>query len=194
MEGTAALEGKRILLLEDDTDSRESMAMLLELAGAKVVSTPTAEDALAALQHTEFDAVVTDVAMPGRSGFWLVGQIRQLGAQPTIPVLAVTGHPFPRDGMLRAGFDEQMLKPVAPNVLYQTLTQLMRRPDARPPQERPISRYGKHPMVRHARVRDNAEHGLRNDSPDHSPQARERSSPTRASRQSLRALAVGRSV
>ncbi len=65
----AALGGKRILLLEDDTDSRESMAMLLELAGANVVSTPTAEDALAALQRTEFDAVVTDVAMPGFSGF-----------------------------------------------------------------------------------------------------------------------------
>ena len=126
MEEAPALEGKRILLLEDDTDSRESMTMLLELAGAKVVSTPTAEDALAALRHTEFDAVVTDVAMPGRSGFWLVGQIRQLAARPTIPVLAVTGHPFPRDGMLRAGFDEQMLKPVTPSVLYQTLTQLMR--------------------------------------------------------------------
>jgi len=126
MEEAPALEGKRILLLEDDTDSRESMTMLLELAGAKVVSTPTAEDALAALRHTEFDAVVTDVAMPGRSGFWLVGQIRQLAARPTIPVLAVTGHPFPRDGMLRAGFDEQMLKPVTPRVLYQTLTQLMR--------------------------------------------------------------------
>jgi two-component system CheB/CheR fusion protein len=125
MEQAAGLEGKRILLLEDDTDSRESMAMLLELAGAKVVSTPTAEDALAALQHTAFDAVVTDVAMPGRSGFWLVGQIRQLPARPTVPVLAVTGHPFPRDGMLRAGFDEQMLKPVTPRVLYQTLTQLM---------------------------------------------------------------------
>jgi CheY-like chemotaxis protein len=126
MEEAPALEGKRILLLEDDTDSRESMTMLLELAGAKVVSTPTAEDALAALRHTEFDAVVTDVAMPGRSGFWLVGQIRQLAARPTIPVLAVTGHPFPRDGMLRAGFDEQMLKPVTPSVLYQTLSQLMR--------------------------------------------------------------------
>ena len=126
MEEAPALEGKRILLLEDDTDSRESMTMLLELAGAKVVSTPTAQDALAALQHTEFDAVVTDVAMPGRSGFWLVGQIRQLADRPTIPVLAVTGHPFPRDGMLRAGFDEQMLKPVTPSVLYQTLTQLMR--------------------------------------------------------------------
>ena len=79
MDDVATLGGKRILLLEDDTDSRESMAMLLELAGAKVVSTPTAEEALAALQRTEFDAVVTDVAMPGRSGFWLVGQIRQLG-------------------------------------------------------------------------------------------------------------------
>ena len=126
----ATLEGKRILLLEDDTDSRESMALLLELAGAKVVSTPTAEDALAALQLTEFDAVVTDVAMPGRSGFWLVGQIRQLPSKPTVPVLAVTGHPFPRDGMLRAGFDDQMLKPVSPGVLYETLMQLMSR--ARP--------------------------------------------------------------
>ncbi|HKQ61509.1 MAG TPA: response regulator [Candidatus Polarisedimenticolaceae bacterium] len=123
----AALAGKRILLLEDDRDSRESMALLLELAGASVVSTPTAEDALAALQRGDFDAVVTDVAMPGRSGFWLVGQIRQLASRPTVPVLAVTGHPFPRDGMLRAGFDDQMLKPVLPNLLYQTLTQLMQK-------------------------------------------------------------------
>jgi len=127
MDDVATLGGKRILLLEDDTDSRESMTMLLELAGAEVVSTPTAEEALAALKRTEFDAVVTDVAMPGRSGFWLVGQIRQLAARPTVPVLAVTGHPFPRDGMLRAGFDDQMLKPVAPTQLYEALTQLMRR-------------------------------------------------------------------
>ena len=127
MDDAATLGGKRILLLEDDMDSRESMALLLELAGAHVVSTPTAEDALTALQQTEFDAVVADVAMPGRSGFWLVGQIRQLALRPTVPVLAVTGHPFPRDGMLRAGFDDQMLKPVTPELLYQTLTQLMRR-------------------------------------------------------------------
>ena len=127
MDDDAPLTGKRILLLEDDSDARESMAMLLEFAGASVVSTPTAEAALAALQNTEFDAVVTDVAMPGRSGFWLVGQIRQLPTRPTVPVLAVTGHPFPRDGMLRAGFDAQMLKPVSPRLLYDTLTQLMRR-------------------------------------------------------------------
>ncbi len=44
-----------------------------------------------------------------------------------MPVLAVTGHPFPRDGMLRAGFDDQMLKPVTPGQLYETLTQVMRR-------------------------------------------------------------------
>ena len=127
MNGNAPLAGKRILLLEDDSDARESMAMLLELAGAAVVSTPTAEAALAALQGAEFDAVVTDVAMPGRSGFWLVGQIRQLPTKPSVPVLAVTGHPFPREGMLRAGFDAQMLKPVSPRLLYDTLSQLMRR-------------------------------------------------------------------
>jgi two-component system, chemotaxis family, CheB/CheR fusion protein len=127
MNDNAPLADKRILLLEDDSDARESMAMLLELAGAAVVSTPTAEAALAALQGAEFDAVVTDVAMPGRSGFWLVGQIRQLPTKPSVPVLAVTGHPFPREGMLRAGFDAQMLKPVSPRLLYDTLSQLMRR-------------------------------------------------------------------
>ncbi len=127
MHESAPLAGKRILLLEDDKDARESMAMLLELAGAAVVSTPTAEAALAALQGAVFDAVVTDVAMPGRSGFWLVGQIRQLPTTPSVPVLAVTGHPFPRDGMLRAGFDAQMLKPVSPGVLYETLSRLMQR-------------------------------------------------------------------
>ena len=127
MNENAPLAGKRILLLEDDSDARESMAMLLELAGAAVVSSPTAEAALAALQGAEFDAVVTDVAMPGRSGFWLVGQIRQLPTKPSVPVLAVTGHPFPREGMLRAGFDAQMLKPVSPRLLYDTLSQLMRR-------------------------------------------------------------------
>ena len=110
----AVLGGKRILLLEDDTDSRESMAMLLELAGANVISTPTAEDALAALQGTEFDAVVADVAMPGRSGFWLVGQIRQISSKPTVPVLAVTGHPFPRDGMLRASSTIRCSSPYLP--------------------------------------------------------------------------------
>jgi two-component system, chemotaxis family, CheB/CheR fusion protein len=131
MADSRALEGKRVLLLEDDTDSRDVMAMLLELAGASVVSTATAEDALAAFSRTEFDAVVTDVAMPGRSGFWLVGQIRQRPTGAAVPVLAITGHPFPRNGMLRAGFDDQMLKPVSSDVLYETLAQLMRRDAAR---------------------------------------------------------------
>jgi two-component system, chemotaxis family, CheB/CheR fusion protein len=130
MADARALEGKRILLLEDDTDSRDAMAMLLELAGASVVSASTAEDALAAFSRTEFDAVVTDVAIPGRSGFWLVGQIRQLPNRAAVPVLAITGHPFPREGVLRAGFDDQMLKPVSSEVLYKALAQLIRRDEA----------------------------------------------------------------
>jgi len=130
MADARALEGKRVLLLEDDTDSRDAMAMLLESAGASVVSTSTAEDALVEFSRTEFDAVVTDVAMRGRSGFWLVGQIRQLPNKAAVPVLAITGHPFPREGMLRAGFDDQMLKPVSSDVFYETLSQLIRRDEA----------------------------------------------------------------
>ena len=124
---SARLAGVFILLVDDDPDARELLEYALSEAGGTVVTASTAAEALERFKASSPSIVVTDVAMPGRSGFWLVGQIRQLASKPTVPVLAVTGHPFPRDGMLRAGFDDQMLKPVLPDLLYQTLTQLMQK-------------------------------------------------------------------
>jgi CheY-like chemotaxis protein len=94
-----------------------------------VTTAGTAGDALAALAARRFDVVVSDLAMPQQSGFWLITKIRQLYPDQPIPVLAVTGHPFPADGIRRAGFDEVMQKPPDPDVLCTKVAALARARD-----------------------------------------------------------------
>ena len=48
--------------------------------------------------------------MPDQSGFWLINKIRQVFHRRHVPVIAVTGHPFPFEGVRRAGFDDVMVR------------------------------------------------------------------------------------
>jgi len=126
MKPNESLAGCQVLIVEDDTDSRNAMRDTLEVAGAVVTAAGTAGDALAALAARRFDVVVSDLAMPQQSGFWLIAKIRQLYPDRPIPVLAVTGHPFPADGVRRAGFDEVMQKPPDPDALCARVAALAR--------------------------------------------------------------------
>jgi CheY-like chemotaxis protein len=125
------LEGRHVLVVEDDADSRNAIRLTLEASGAKVGTAASASEALAALVARPFDVVVSDLAMPEQSGFWLITKIRQLFPRRHVPVLAVTGHPFPADGVRRAGFDAVMLKPPDPDKLCAAVAALLR--DAAPP-------------------------------------------------------------
>ena len=129
MKMTKSLTGCQVLVVEDDSDSRNAIRETLEVAGAVVSTAATAGDALAALAVRRYDVVVSDLAMPQQSGFWLITKIRQLYPQRPIPVLAVTGHPFPADGIRRAGFDEVMQKPPDPDALCAKVSLLARTQD-----------------------------------------------------------------
>jgi CheY-like chemotaxis protein len=129
MTTTGTLDGCQVLVVEDDTDSRNAIRETLEVAGAAVSTAATAGDALAALAARRFDVVVSDLAMPQQSGFWLITKIRQLYPDRPIPVLAVTGHPFPADGVRRAGFDDVMQKPPDPDALCAKVGTLARTTD-----------------------------------------------------------------
>ena len=129
MKPTESLTGCQVLVVEDDSDSRNAIRETLEVAGAAVTTAGSAGDALAALAARRFDVVVSDLAMPQQSGFWLIAKIRQLYPEQPIPVLAVTGHPFPADGIRRAGFDEVMQKPPDPDVLCTKVGALARTRD-----------------------------------------------------------------
>jgi CheY-like chemotaxis protein len=120
------LLGCRVLLVEDDVDLRAVLQMALEAAGAAVISAGGGEEALVALVTKTVDVVVSDLAMPEQTGFSLVRKIRQLYVHRHLPVLAITGLPFPDDGVLRAGFDSVMKKPFEPDVLCAAVASLRR--------------------------------------------------------------------
>jgi CheY-like chemotaxis protein len=122
------LAGRHVLVVEDDTDSRNAIRLTLEASGASVGTASNATEALAALVAKPFDVVVSDLAMPQQSGFWLITKIRQLFPRRHLPVLAVTGHPFPADGVRRAGFDGVMLKPPDPDALCAAVAALLPEP------------------------------------------------------------------
>jgi CheY-like chemotaxis protein len=125
MRVAGPLAGYRVLVVEDDADSRDAIRLTLEASGASVATAASASEALAALAAQPCDVVVSDLAMPEQSGFWLITKIRQLFPRRHVPVIAVTGHPFPPDGVLRAGFDDVMQKPPDPDALCAAVAALL---------------------------------------------------------------------
>jgi CheY-like chemotaxis protein len=86
-----------ILVVEDDNDIRELLVTLLELAGYTLTACATAEQGLNALREGTFDFVLTDYALPNRTGGWLLHQARTEGLLDATPALVVTAHPNPPD-------------------------------------------------------------------------------------------------
>jgi CheY-like chemotaxis protein len=125
MASPELLSGCEVLVVEDDTDSRNAIRLTLEACGASVVAAASASEALASLAARPCDVVVSDLAMPEQSGFWLIAKIRQLFPRTHLPVIAVTGHPFPTDGVRRAGFDAVMQKPPDPDALCAAVAALL---------------------------------------------------------------------
>jgi two-component system CheB/CheR fusion protein len=121
-ERVGPLRGIRILVVEDHDDTREAVAQHLTLAGALVLTAPTALDALP--QVVMCDVVVTDLAMSGRDGRWLVRQV-EATARP-VPVIAVTGYE-PDYDLSHAAFARVLTKPVDPEQLAATILDVIGR-------------------------------------------------------------------
>jgi CheY-like chemotaxis protein len=90
-------EGADILVVEDDPDIRDLLSTLLEMAGYNTTACATAEEGLNALREETFDFVLTDYALPNRTGGWLLQQAQQEGLLDATPALVVTAHPNPSD-------------------------------------------------------------------------------------------------
>jgi DNA-binding response OmpR family regulator len=82
-----------ILVVEDDRDIRDMLAMLLDMAGFKVQACESAECGLNALREAEFDLILTDYALPRQSGLWLLEHAEAEGLIEGTPVMIVTAHP-----------------------------------------------------------------------------------------------------
>jgi signal transduction histidine kinase/ActR/RegA family two-component response regulator len=121
-----ALEGVRLLLVEDDADSREMMTLLLEHAGAEVTPAAHARDALKILEEQQVDIMLADVGLPQMDGYTLVKKMRATGVDT--PAVALTGYASASDRAhaIDAGFNDHLGKPVQPEELVEVLARVAR--------------------------------------------------------------------
>ncbi len=111
------LGGVSVLLVDDCEFIRATVAQMLEHYGATVTAVASADQALEALMRERPDVLVSDLAMPDKGGYWLIGKVRALppergGATPAAALTGFTG-PEHRASILRAGFQYHIEKPVS---------------------------------------------------------------------------------
>ena len=110
------LGGIRVLVVDDAPYVLEMVTEILEHGGAMVTAVDSAEEALARLQAERPHVLLSDLAMPGKGGYWLIGQVRALSPERggRTPAAALTAYAGPehRASALRAGFQDHVEKPV----------------------------------------------------------------------------------
>jgi len=123
------LKGVQVLVVDDDTDTRELMVFLLEQAEAKVTSATSVSEALAVLTEFKPDILLSDIGMPDMDGYMFIGHIRALSPEQggQIPAIALTAYAgdFNRKQALAAGFQCHLAKPIEPNELIKAIVMLL---------------------------------------------------------------------
>jgi len=114
---------RRVLIVDDNEDAANSLAMILKLSGYETASVYTAADALERAAAFRPDVVLLDIGLPGMDGYEVAQKLRELPGLRDIRLVAVTGY-GQSDDRLRArdaGFDDHLTKPVEFAVLDRTL-------------------------------------------------------------------------
>ncbi len=125
---TVSLKGMKILVVDDEDDTREFVRSLLEQNGASVIVAASAADAIAAVQRDRPDLLLSDLGMPDEDGFSLIRRVRALPSDRggRIPGVALTAYARSEDRTraMLAGFQNHVPKPVVPNELLAVLASL----------------------------------------------------------------------
>jgi len=127
VRGSLSLDGIRVLIVEDDDDTREVLTLGLELQGAQVLAVGSARDAMGAVEAFTPDVILSDIGLPDEDGLTLMRKVRRLPAgRGRIPAAAVTAFTLGDDGEepLRAGFQRHFRKPVETRVLFDAVAEL----------------------------------------------------------------------
>jgi len=123
----ATLRGVRVLLVDDDVDSRELVAELLQQRAAEVVAAGSVSDAIERIRDSRPHVIISDIGMPKEDGYVLATRLRTMGeAGSDIPAIALTAYVGEKDGerALAAGFDAHLGKPVDPAELVDMVARL----------------------------------------------------------------------
>jgi len=123
----ARIGNLRLLIVDDDANTRAMLLEAFDLCGATVCAVPNAEMARRAIAQWRPNAFLSDIDMPGEDGIELIRSVRDLppGEGGTLPAIAFTGYARDADRMLDAGFDAVVAKPIALDVLIDTIVHVV---------------------------------------------------------------------
>ena len=129
--GPVDLTGARVLVVDDDADTRETLALMLARSGASVTTAASADEAFDQLSAGTFDVLLSDLAMPSRDGYSLIEQVRRAHDDTLrrTPAIAVSAHAREeeRAKAIAAGFHLHVAKPVGPHELIGAVSALLSR-------------------------------------------------------------------
>jgi PAS domain S-box-containing protein len=125
-----SLDALRILVVEDEADTRELLERLLRSYGARVTTASSAAEAIAQFRACRPDVLVSDIGLPDVDGYDLIRTIRNetTGDEPPVPAIALTAYARSedRDRALRAGFQHHLSKPIDLAELVATVSKVCR--------------------------------------------------------------------
>jgi len=124
---SAAIRGHRILVVDDNVDGAESLAMLLRLKGHETFIAHDGLEAIASADRLRPDAILLDIGLPTINGYEACRKIREQPWGKGLILVAVTGwgQPEDRDRSKEAGFDTHIVKPVDHDQLMKLLAELL---------------------------------------------------------------------
>ncbi|MCX7627384.1 MAG: PhnD/SsuA/transferrin family substrate-binding protein [Methylophilaceae bacterium] len=127
----AALQGRRILVAEDNHINQQVVKEFLKLAGARVDVAGNGAEALAMIERNHYDAILMDVQMPEMSGDQATARIRAQARFAALPIIALTAGVTPeeRARCKAAGMNDFVAKPIDPETLIRVLNDWIGRSD-----------------------------------------------------------------
>ena len=119
IEHVPRLDRVRVLIVDDDLDTRQMLSAVLSQCEADVITAASAAEALKEIEHQKPDLLVSDIGMPEQDGYELIKKIREREAElkhTATPALALTAYAKAEDRVraLAAGYQVHLSKPVEP--------------------------------------------------------------------------------
>ena len=123
-EDWKAIQGARVLLVEDNEINQQVALEILQGAGLEVTVANDGREGIDAIQKNQYDAVLMDIQMPVMDGYTASREIRNLKSEiRNVPIIAMTAHAMAGDEQksIEAGMNDHVTKPIDPDQLFATL-------------------------------------------------------------------------
>jgi signal transduction histidine kinase len=129
--GVPSLAGLRVLVVDDEADARDIVSAILGEAGAEVATASSSREAIDVIDQWKPDILISDIGMPGESGYDLIEKVRALPQDKggRIPAIALTAYARTQDRLriLSSGFQMHVPKPIEPIELAMVVASLAKR-------------------------------------------------------------------